>query len=518
MSSAPDDRTPVLVGAGQGVWREQPADLDRTTALHPMDCCAHAVRQSLEDVGLPLDLARVLQSITVVRMFEDSGPRRAHKLGRSNNPPRSVAQRIGADPAEAVYTTAGGETPQRKLNELSERIAHGELDCALLCGVENVATVRHLQRLEVDADVFSEEVEGSLDDEGFGTWWFDQHQLGHRVAAPIHCYPLLEHAVRRERGNTLDQHLLAMACLFAPLSEVAAKNPYAYRQVSYSVEQLATPSGRNRMISHPYGRLLNARDSVDLASAVVLMSYRRARELGVATERIVFLHGCADVSDRVLMLEREAFHRSAAARVMAETAFEMAGIGVDDLASMDLYSCFPSAVEIVAAEMGVSENDSRGLTTTGGLPYFGGPGNSYSLHAIAEAVERARRDPGTYHWVSANGGNINKQSAGIYSTRPYAGAWRRPDPAAAQGRIEALPMPESTREPTGRATIETYTVAFAGDSPDFGIVVGRDEHGRRFLSNVPTEDGDTVQALLESGFDVVGTVRTADGLSTFSST
>ncbi len=443
-----------------------------------MDYCAEAARRALVESGVETRLARALQSITVVRMFEDSNPGRSHDFGRSNNPPRSVARRLGAKPAEAIYTTAGGETPQRKLNELCERISRGELDCALLCGVENIATVRHLQRTEFEAD-FGEDVEGSLEDEGFGTWWFDRHQLGHRAAAPIHCYPLLEHAIRRELGNSMDQHLEMMARLFAPFSEVAANNPYAYRQEAFTVQELAEPTGRNRLISHPYGRLLNARDSVDLASAVVVMSYGRARELGVASDRLVFLHGCADVSDKVLLLEREAFHRSAAARLMAETAFEMAGIGPDELSTLDLYSCFPSAVRIVAREMGVTDDDSRGLTTTGGLPYFGGPGNSYSLHAIAEAVERSRAEPGTYHWVSANGGNVNKQSAGIYSTRPWTGIWERPDPADAQSRIDALPLPALTLEPEGSATIETYTVAFAGDTPDFGIVIGRDERDCR---------------------------------------
>ncbi len=506
--------TPVLIGGGQGVWRDLPPDLENGQAPHPMDLCAEAGRRALEDAGGQSSLASSIEAVVLMRMFEDSNPSIAHDCGRSNNPPRSLAQRLGADPREAVYATAGGETPQRKVNELSAQIARGQLDCALIAGVENVATVRRAKRLKATLD-FTETVDGSLVDEGFGTYWFDQHQLQHRVAAPIHCYPLLEHAIRRSRGVDVSQHLRSMATLFSRLSEVAEKNPYAYRPTSFSADELAEPNGANRFISHPYGRLLNARDSVDLASAVLLMSYGKARSLGIAPERIVFLHGCADVSDRPLMLERPALERSAAARLMAATALDMAGIGSDELTSIDLYSCFPAAVEIVAREMGLAEDDPRGLTTTGGLPYFGGPGNSYSLHAIAEAITRARREPETYHWVSANGGNVNKHSAGIYSTLPVFGQWHRPERSTAREQIEAHPMPPLTREPGGGATVETYTVAYEGEAPSFGIVIGRNQSEQRFLSTVPGTDAATLNALLEDGYQVGGSVRTENGLSVF---
>lgn len=512
-SSKPLDTTPVLVGAGQAVLRDLP-DLEGEVP-HPMDLCADAARLALEQAGARGDLAAALQSITVVRMFEDSGSRRMHEFGRSSNPPRSVAQRIGADPAEAVYSSAGGATPQSRVNALAERIARGELEAAMICGVENIATITHAMRSGVTLD-FEEEVEGSLVDEGFGEYWFDPHQLTHRVAQPIHCYPLLEHAIRAERGHTVDEHLRSMAELFAPFSEVAAANPYAYRQQAYTADELADPTGRNRFISHPYGRLLNARDRVDQSSAAVLLSVGKARELGVPREHWVFLHGCADVAENPLMLERPHYHRSAAARLMASTAFEMAGIDSDELATLDLYSCFPSAVEIVTREMGLAENDPRGLTTTGGLPYFGGPGNSYSLHAIAEAVRRARESPGTYHWVSANGGNVNKQSAGIYSTEAVTGAWERKDPAFDQQKIAAQELPPITREPHGAARVETYTVAFHRNELDFGLVVGRQEiDDARFLAMVPPEETDTLEALLESGMDVRGRATTDGEISTF---
>ena len=70
----------------------------------------------------------------------------------------------------------------------------------------------------------------------------------------------------------------------------------------------------------------------------------------------------------------------------------------------------------------LADDDPRGLTLTGGLPYFGGPGNSYSLHGIAETVTQMRDKPGRFGFVGANGGIMSKYSVGIYSTEPRR--WR----------------------------------------------------------------------------------------------
>ena len=65
-----------------------------------------------------------------------------------------------------------------------------------------------------------------------------------------------------------------------------------------------------------------------------------------------------------------------------------AGIGIDQIDYIDLYSCFPVAVEIGAEELGLSLDDPRGFTITGGLPYAGGPGNNYAMHGIAAMQAR----------------------------------------------------------------------------------------------------------------------------------
>jgi acetyl-CoA C-acetyltransferase len=236
---------------------------------------------------------------------------------------------------------------------------------------------------------------------------------------------------------------------------------------------------------------------------------RKARELGVPQDRWVYLHGCADAADLWFPLDRQNFHSSPAMRLTGQRALEMAGVGLADVGYIDLYSCFPVAVEIGAEELGLAQDDPRGLTVTGGLPYAGGPGNNYAMHSIAAMVGKLRADPGAYGLVTANGWYLTKQSTGVYSCVPPKGPFERQDPAVLQRQIDALPHPEVTETPQGPARIETYTVVHRREGPFMGIVVGRDEADRRFVALTPN-DAATLAAL-EQGEQVGRTGRVSAG-------
>jgi acetyl-CoA C-acetyltransferase len=213
-----------------------------------------------------------------------------------------------------------------------------------------------------------------------------------------------------------------------------------------------------------------------------MLSTAAADAAGVPEAKRVYLHGCADTHEPILVSQRGDYAASPSIRIGAAHALDMAGIGVADLSAIDLYSCFPVAVALAAAELGLADDDPRGLTLTGGLPYFGGPGNNYSLHAIAEAVARCRGAPGSYSFVFANGGYLTKSSFGVYANTPTRGAWTRVDPATDQRAIDALPVPAFTRTPAGPATVEALTVVHDRGAPAFAIVIGRQSDGTRFLA------------------------------------
>jgi acetyl-CoA C-acetyltransferase len=263
------------------------------------------------------------------------------------------------------------------------------------------------------------------------------------------------------------------------------------------------------MIADPYPRFVVARDQVNQGAAVVLTSVEAARAAGIPDDRWVFLHGYADLREKNL-LDRPDLSTSPAAVRAARSALERGGTTLDDVATFDLYSCFSIAVFNVCDGLGLSPTDPRGLTLTGGLPFFGGAGNNYSMHAIAETVSALRRSPGAFGFVGANGGVLSKYSAALYSTTPAS--WTTWDDAEAQAELDSVPSPEVAECAEGPGTIETYTVKFDRSGTPLGVIIGRLASGQRFLGTVPEGDSATLRLLAEGDpFGATVSVTSLDG-------
>jgi acetyl-CoA C-acetyltransferase len=292
---------------------------------------------------------------------------------------------------------------------------------------------------------------------------------------PVQVYPIFEQAHRIGLGRGLDEHLEVAASLWARFSEVAATNPHAWIQRSYTAEEIRTATPDNRMIGFPYTKLMNSNNAVEQGAGLILCSAERAEALGVPRDRWVFPHSGTDAHDHYFVSEREHLGRSPAMRVAGRAALELAGVGADDLAHVDLYSCFPSAVEIAATELGLSLD--RPLTVTGGLSFAGGPWNNYVMHSLATMVGVLRDDPGSAGLVTGNGGFITKHAFGVYSTEPPAQPFRHAEP---QAEIDALPRRQPCDEPDGPAETEAWTVMHDRDgAPETAIVAGLLADGRR---------------------------------------
>lgn len=505
-----EDSTPVLVGCGDVTDLATPIEAGRS----PFDLITQAAKIALADASAP-GLRDAIDTVAMLRLFSDTSHRFATKLGNSSNPPKSVADRLGIGAARYFYTWNGGNMPQYLVNRFAEAISEGEIRAALIAGGEALRTQHGVERAGLPV-TWQEDPGGAYELIGDPRRGWSDYEDRHNMRAAIVMYPLIENAIRGALGHTVPEHMEAMGKLFARFAGVAARNPLAIRREGYSADQLATANESNRWIGFPYPRLMNSHPFVDQAAALILTSAGLARNLGIPESKWIYLHGCADAHDHWFISERVKLHSSEAIRRGARKALDMAGRALDDIRFFDLYSCFPSAVEIGCREIGLLEDDPRSLTVTGGLPYFGGPGNNYVTHSISEMMRQLRANPGSFGMLTANGNYVTKHSFGIYSTTPFEGRWRRESPAVLQAELDALPKAPLVESANGPATIETYTVMHGKTAPEFSVVIGRlNETGERFIANTCTDPAVLVDLQDREGLRRPGVVTSHNGHNVF---
>ena len=332
-----DPRTPVIVGVGQFLHRADGLD----DALEPVALMEQAVLAAASDAGL--DGPPAADSIRVVSLLS----------WRYRNPARFLAARLGIEPAELGYTAMGGNSPQSLVNATALDIQAGELDVAILSGGESWRTFMRARKAGVTFD-WPKAPEGddpvTIGDE------LDMNlpaETERGIYMPVQVYPMFETALRAAAGRTPEDHLAHLGSLWSDLSEVAAGNEYAWIRDAKSAEEITTVSSTNRMIGLPYPKYMNSNNDVDMGAAIIMCSVEAARRLGVAEDRWVFPQSGTDCHEHTFVSHRDTFARTPAIELGGRRALELAGVGIDDIGIIDLYSCFPAAVQLGAASLGI---------------------------------------------------------------------------------------------------------------------------------------------------------------------
>jgi acetyl-CoA C-acetyltransferase len=466
-----------------------------------------ATRRAAEDAGAGERVLRELDTVALVNLG----------VNTMQNPPRLVAEKLGAHPRHEYVSEVGGQIGVTLANFVGEKITRGELGLALVAGSNGMRTMSRAHQQGVELD-WPKGGEGEPEMVGQFRPGSSERESEYGLRMPSDVYPIFENALRAARGLDLDSHRRRLGALFSRFTEVAASNPYAWFPKYRSPEEIITVTPQNRMIAYPYTKYLNAVLATDQAAALLITSVAKARSLGIPEERWVYWWGGAKaVEEAWYASERPDFAQCPAMLEASLGALQNAGLAIDEIDVIDFYSCFPVAVELAAAQLGLAEDDPRGFTVTGGLPYAGGPASAYCLHSIATMAERLRERPGAKGLATGNGWYLTKHAASVWSSEPKPG-----DPPSAQSA--ASPPADATErtplavdpEASGPATIETYTVIYDREgAPARGIVLGRTEQGRRFLANTPA-DRDLLEAFVateEVGRG--GVVRERDGLACF---
>jgi acetyl-CoA C-acetyltransferase len=489
-----DPRTPVLVGVGQVTIRPGAGDV----CPEPAVLMGQAARLAGEDSGSGDVLLRRADSVQVVQLLS----------WRYSNPALDLAGRIGASPRETVQSAVGGNSPQQLVNEAAVAIRAGRADVVLIAGGEAVHTRHAAHRSGTTLPWPQQPAEGPAPDRIIGSdrRGMTDDEAGRAVVMPVHVYPVFENALRLAEGESVEAHQRRVSELWAGFSDVASANPYAWDRQPHTAEQIRTAGPGNRWIAWPYPRMMNAFSGVDMAGALLLTSVEAATAAGVPDDRWVFPWAGADSHDHWSVSERWDLRSSPAMAANGRAALGLAGIGIDDVAHVDLYSCFPSAVQMGAAGLGL-QAAGRPLTVTGGLAFAGGPWNNYVTHSIASMAEVLRADPGSIGVTTALGWFATKHSIGVYSTTPPASGFGHAHP---QAEVDALPSRRAAVGYEGSVTVESWSVPYEREgTPAFGLVSCLTPDGGRWWAN--TRRPDVIKALLTGDPGGAAATLEADG-------
>lgn len=458
-----DPTTPVLVGYGQINQHDDNPDVE------PVDLMAAAARAAADP--------RVLQAVDSVRVVNLLS-------WHYRDPGLLLAQRIRAENATTRYTGVGGNVPQTLVNEACLDLIAGRAGVVLIAGAETWRTRSRLRargaRPEwTRQDDSVPEAPGAHE----GVPMAGDAELRINLDRPAFVYPMFEQALRIAAGETPDEHRRRIGELWSEFSAVAAGNGHAWSRDRLTAGQISEPGPDNRMISWPYTKLMNSNNMVDQGAVLILTTAEKATYLQIPRDRWVFPYAGTDSHDTYAIGERAELHRSPAIRIAGRRVLELAEVGVDDLDLIDVYSCFPSAVQVAANELGLPLADpARSLTVTGGLTFAGGPWNNYVSHSIATMAERLVANPGARGLITANGGYLTKHSFGVYGTQPPQHGFRWED---VQSTVDAEPVRKLAVEWSGTGTVESWTTPFNREGlPEKAFLAIRTPDDARTLARI----------------------------------
>lgn len=468
-----DPRTPCLIGVAQRTVRP-----DDGPCPEPLELWADTARAAAADARsgagqAVLDAADSLQIVYCMSWPYD-------------RPVDRLADALGIAPRHRHYSGIGGTTPEVLVQGAARSILAGDMDLAVITGAEALDTKRRAKKA---GERLAWSHRSDTPDPFPFEAPFHPAEIAHEVFQAWLTFPLFDIARRARLGIAPVDYAQAIGALLAPFSEVAATNPHAWFPVARTADELATPSDGNRVVGYPYTKWAVSVIDVDMAATVIVASHARADALGVPADRRVYLRGGCYATDPVYVAEHPDLSASPAMTAAGTAALRAASASTDDVAHLDLYSCFASSVHLSCDALGIAADDRRGLTVTGGLPFSGGAGSNYLLHSLATMVDVLRADPGSLGLVTGVGMHMTKHAFGVYSTTPPPSGRLAP-PAV----LDPQPALAITDQHTGAATVASYTVAHGRHgAPEWGLVIADLADGSRTYGRV--EDPDILAAM-----------------------
>ena len=460
MPPGTDPRAPVLVGVGAVQQRVPEGGVEATELM------IQAVERADADAG-HRGLPGRATLLTVPR-----------GTWGYRDPGRIVADRFGATARTVVAQV--GVLQQSLITRVCSAIACGDVDIAIVCGGEARYSERQMSRAGVP---FKESAQPGVEPDELlvpDGEILAGLEVQRGLALPAHQYAIMENAVRAEDGRSVTDHAQSVAELWASFSTVASSNRDAWTQREVKPAALLDDSNENRLIAFPYRRLHVSQWTVDQAAALIFTSAGTADDLHLSRDRWIFPLAAAESNLMTPLCQRDQLCRCPGAKAAGDAVYGLTELAPDDIAHLDLYSCFPVAVRIQARELGFEISDGRSLTVTGGMTFAGGPLNNYVFQAVAKMAETLRADPGSVGMVTAISGMMTKQAVAAWSSRPPAHGFQWTDVSDEVHRVSSPRALSPAAE--GPAVVAGYTVLAADRRPSVAVAIADLPNGSRTVA------------------------------------
>ena len=471
---SPNSRLPAIAGVAARTQRAP----DPREALGPLDLMEQVLRSAAEDAGAP----KLLENLDAILVPQG--------LWKHGDPGRELAERVGASSVTTGVGEVSGHIVQTLLDWAFREIAAGRRDVVAVVGAESENSRRRLTRQGIPIP-WKDGTPGEPDLRiGSDKWTLLEHERNAGVFLARNSFALCDTALRHARGESPLQHRVRISELYSRLSAVAARNPHAWIDRHVSAEEIRTPTPANRMVSYPYTKLMTSNIAVDQAGALILCSVDAARRFGIADDRLVYLRAATEMHHVRSLSEREHLYHHPGMQMAGQRVLELVDTPASKIAHVDLYSCFPFAVQAGAAALGLDEQ--RPLTVTGGLTFGGGPFANYVIQATARTISLLREQPGSLGLVGSIGGTFAKFAFGIYSTDPGDKPGLQIEDVSAG--FAAIPGVPYASESHGDVSVESYVVDVEASGPVKAIFSGKNAAGERVWAK--SEDPELMAALI----------------------
>ena len=495
-SSAPADRVPVIVGAGE--ITDRPADLK--SGLEPLALLEQALQRAEQDSGAKL--LGEIQSLDVVNFLS----------WRYRDPEIRLSERLGIKPKHAYYGPVGGESPVRYLHEAAQRIARGECSVAAVCGAEAQSTATKAERagVELPWTPFAHDVPEPKRGAAF------QKPIAVKLGVfrPVTVYPFYEAATSAHWDQTPREAMAESGRLWSSYSDVASQNPNAWLKRRFTSDEITNPTSDNRLIAWPYTKLMVANPMVNMGAALLMTSFAKAQAAGISEHRLIYVWGGASAEEQRDYLIRDQFFQSHPQNAVLGAVMDLVDDDGKAFDAIELYSCFPCVPKMARRTLGLGPDVQP--TVTGGLTFFGAPLNTYMTHAAC-AMVRKLRDGANLGLLYGQGGFVTKHHALVLSPNAPNAPLAQDTSVQAEADRHRGVVPEFVTDADGKGLVESFTVIYGRDNAaEHGVVMLRTSANARALARVPAGDRQTLAHLLNMDRTPVGSkgdiVKADDGV------